>query len=153
MLEKTRRWLAAHPNWALTFVTLAVLAPFLAKPFNIDDPLFIWGAQQIYLHPGNPYGFDVNWAQTVFPMWNATENPPLACYYLALSAGFFGWSEIGLHTAFLLPALAVVLGTRRLARHFCTRPSLAALATLFTPVFMVSSLTVMCDMLDRKSVV
>ena len=147
MLEKTRRWLAAHPNWVLALVTLAVFAPFIAKPFNIDDPLFIWVAQQIYLHPGNPYGFDVNWAQTVFPMWNVTENPPLACYYLALSAGFFGWSEIGLHTAFLLPALAVVLGTRRLAGHFCRHPALAALATLFTPVFMVSGMTVMCDML------
>jgi 4-amino-4-deoxy-L-arabinose transferase-like glycosyltransferase len=147
MLETTRRWLTAHPNWALTFVTLAVLAPFLAKPFNIDDPLFIWGARQIYLHPGDPYGFDANWAQTVFPMWNVMDNPPLACYYLALGAGFLGWSEIGLHLAFLLPALAVVLGTRRLAGRFCRHPSLAALATLFTPVFMVSGMTVMCDML------
>ena len=147
MLERTRRWVAAHPNWALALVTVTVLAPFLAKPFNMDDPLFIWVARQIYLHPANPYGFDVNWAQTVFPMWNATENPPLACYYLALGAGFFGWGEIGLHLAFLLPALAVVLGTYRLAGHFCKHPMLAALAMLFTPVFMVSSLTVMCDML------
>jgi len=147
MLEKTRRWLAAHPNWALALATVAVLTPFLAKPFNMDDPLFVWVAQQIYLHPANPYGFDVNWAQTVFPMWNVTENPPLACYYLALAAGFFGWNEIGLHLAFLLPALAVVLGTHRLAGHLCRRPTLAALAMLFTPVFLVSSLTVMCDML------
>jgi 4-amino-4-deoxy-L-arabinose transferase-like glycosyltransferase len=147
MPERTRRWLAAHPNGALALLTVAVLAPFLAKPFNMDDPLFIWVAQQIYLHPANPYGFDVNWAQTVFPMWNATENPPLACYYLALGAGVFGWSEIGLHLAFLPPALALVLGTRRLAGRFCRHPALAALAVLFTPVFMVSSLTVMCDVL------
>ena len=147
MLEKTRRWLAAHPNWALALVTVAVFAPFLAKPFNIDDPLFIWAARQIHLHPANPYGFDVNWGQTVSPMWNVTENPPLAGYYLALAAGVFGWNEIGLHLACLLPALAVVMGTRRLAGHFCRRPSLAALAMLFTPVFMVSSLTVMCDLL------
>jgi hypothetical protein len=147
MLEKTRRWVAAHPNWTLTLATIAVLAPFLAKPFNIDDPLFIWVAQQIYLHPGDPYGFNVNWAQTVFPMWNVTQNPPLACYYLALAAGFSGWNEIGLHLAFLLPAIAVVLGTRRLAGHFCRRPTLAALATLFTPVFLVSSMTIMCDVL------
>lgn len=147
MLEKTRRWLAAHPNWALVLVTFALFAPFLAKPFNIDDPLFIWVARQIHLHPANPYGFNVNWAETVLPMWNATENPPLASYYLALAAGVFGWNEIGLHLAFLLPALAVVLGTRRLAGHFCRHPSLATLAMLFTPVFMVSSLTVMCDIL------
>jgi len=74
-----------------------------------------------------------------------TENPPLAGYYLAAAAGIFGWSEIALHFAFLLPALAVILGTHRLARRFCNQPVLAALATLFTPVFLVSSLTVMCD--------
>ncbi len=147
MLEKIRRRVAAHPNWALALLTVAVLSPFLAKPFNLDDPLFIRVAQQIYLHPANPYGFDVNWAQTVFPMWNVTENPPLACYYLALAAGVFGWNEIGLHLAFLLPALAVVWGTHRLAGHFCEHPMLAALAMLFTPVFLVSSLTVMCDVL------
>ena len=76
-----------------------------------------------------------------------TENPPLASYYLALAAGVFGWSEMALHFAFLLPALAAVLGTHRLARRFCHPPMLAALATLFTPVFLVSSTTVMCDVL------
>ena len=59
MLEKTRRWWRAHPNWTLTLATLAALAPFLAKPFNMDDPLFIWAAHQIHLHPADPYGFDV----------------------------------------------------------------------------------------------
>jgi len=80
-------------------------------------------------------------------MWKVTENPPLACYYLALASGILGWSELALHSAFLLPALAVVWGTHRLARHFCSQPLLAALATLFTPVVLVSSLTVMCDVL------
>jgi 4-amino-4-deoxy-L-arabinose transferase-like glycosyltransferase len=144
-LNKISRWFVLHPHWALTLAVLAVLGPFLAKPFNIDDPLFIWTARQIHAHPSNPYGFDVEWGWTAFPMWKVTENPPLASYYLAAAAGVFGWSEIALHFAFLLPALAVVLGTYRLARHFCHQPALAALATLFTPVFLVSSLTVMCD--------
>jgi 4-amino-4-deoxy-L-arabinose transferase-like glycosyltransferase len=147
MSEKIRRWLVAHPNWALALVTFAALAPFLAKPFNIDDPLFIWAAKQIQLHPANPYGFNLNWYGAAEPMWRITENPPLACYFIALSAGIFGWSEIGLHFAFLLPAIAVVLGTYRLAKSFCSQPMLAALATLFTPIFLVSSTTVMCDVL------
>jgi len=142
-----RDWCLRHPRWMLTLLTVVSLAPFLAKPFNIDDPLFIWAAEQIHSHPFNPYGFDVNWYGMPSPMWNVTQNPPLACYYLALAAGIFGWSETALHAAFLLPAVAVVLGTHRLARHFCRRPVLAALATLFTPVFLVSSTTVMCDVL------
>jgi 4-amino-4-deoxy-L-arabinose transferase-like glycosyltransferase len=147
MFEKIRRWTGTHPNWTLALVVTAFLAPFLCKPFNIDDPLFIWIAHQIQLHPGDPYGFNVNWYGTVAPMWAQTENPPLASYYIALAAGIFGWSELALHLAFLLPAIAAILGTYRLARRFCDWPVLAACATLFTPVFLVSSTTVMCDVL------
>ena len=53
-LNRIRRWLVLHPNWTLTLVVLALLGPFLAKPFNIDDPLFIWAARQIHAHPTNP---------------------------------------------------------------------------------------------------
>jgi 4-amino-4-deoxy-L-arabinose transferase-like glycosyltransferase len=147
LLNKIRQWSALHPYWTLTLVVLAALVPFLAKPFNIDEPLFLWTARQIQMHPGNPYGFDVNWYGTTMPMSVVTKNPPLACYYLALAARIFGWSEAGLHAAFLLPALAVIWGTYRLARRLCHWPLLAALATLFTPVFLVSATTVMCDVL------
>ena len=144
-LNKIRRWFLLHPYWTLTLLVLAALGPFLTKPFNIDDPLFIWTAHQIQAHPGNPYGFNVNWYGSMDPMWNVTKNPPLVCYYLALAAGIFGWSETALHFAFLLPAVAAIIGTYQLARRFCDHPMLAALVTLFTPVFLISSTTVMCD--------
>jgi 4-amino-4-deoxy-L-arabinose transferase-like glycosyltransferase len=147
MLERLCRWMALHPRRTLALAVMAALLPFLAKPFNLDDPLFIWAAHQIQAHPLDPYGFNVEWSWREFPMWKITENPPLACYYLALAALVAGWSEPALHAAFLLPALAVILGTFRLARHFCGSPMLAALVTLFTPVFLVSSTTVMCDVL------
>ena len=143
--EKIRRWVAAHPNWTLALITCAVLGPFLGKPFNVDDPLFIWAAQHIQQHPANPYSFTVEWGWTRFPMWKVTENPPLVCYYLALTGALFGWSEWALHSALLAPAVAVVLGTRRLAGHFCGRPVFAALLALFMPVFLISANTVMCD--------
>src|SRR5664280_1468777 len=145
MSNKLRQWFAIHPKWMLALITIATLSPFLAKPFNIDDPLFVWAAQQIQAHPGNPYGFDVNWYGRVLPMWLVTENPPLICCYLAVAAGIFGWSEIGFHFACLLPAIMVVLGTYRLAKSFCRWPQFAALATLFMPGLLVSATTVMCD--------
>lgn len=145
MLDNIRRWCALHPHWALTIIIVVILLPFLDKPFNIDDPLFIWSAEQIKSHPFSPYDFMLNWYDESYPMWQVTENPPLTCYYIALAAGVLGWSEIALHTAFLLPVLAVVFGTYRLSRHFCDSPMLAGLTTLFTPVFLVSSTTVMCD--------
>jgi 4-amino-4-deoxy-L-arabinose transferase-like glycosyltransferase len=131
----------------LTLAVLAALGPFLAKSFNIDDPLFLWTARQIQAHPANPYGFDLNWYGYESPMWEVTKNPPLACYFLAAAAAILGWGEMALHFAFLLPAVAAILGTFRLARRLCQRPLLAAYATLFAPVCLVSGTTVMCDTL------
>ena len=128
----------------MILIVLAALGPFLAKPFNVDDPLFLWAARQIQAHPSNPYGFDLNWYGFQSAMWDVTKNPPLACYYLAVAAAILGWSEVALHFAMLLPAVAAILGTYRLARRLCQRPVLAACTTLFTPVYLVSSTSVMC---------
>jgi hypothetical protein len=147
MLDKLRAQSARHPNLTLALITLAALVPFLAKPFNMDDPLFLWAAKHIQTHPFDPYGFSVEWGSREFPMSQVTENPPLACYYLALAAAVFGWSEIGLHAAFLLPAIAAIVGTYQVARRLCKSPEWAALITLFTPVFLVSASTVMCDVM------
>jgi 4-amino-4-deoxy-L-arabinose transferase-like glycosyltransferase len=121
--------------------------PFSGKAFNVDDTLFIYVARQITHHPLDPYGFKVNWFLDAVPMAYETKNPPLAAYYIAAAASVAGWSERALHFAFLLPALAVVLGTYRLAQRFTDSPMLAAAATLLTPVFLVSANSVMCDTL------
>jgi 4-amino-4-deoxy-L-arabinose transferase-like glycosyltransferase len=111
----------------------------------MDDPLFLWSAQQIVHHPSDPYGFELVWYFIRMPMWAVTKNPPLACYYAALIGGIAGWSERAMHFAFLLPALALILGTYQLARHFTRQPLLAAAITLVAPVVMVSATSVMCD--------
>jgi hypothetical protein len=123
------------------------LIPFSAKAFNVDDTLFLFAAKQIVKQPLDPYGFQLVWNKTAERMADVTMNPPLACYYAALAGRIAGWSERALHLAFFLPALAVVLGTYRLASR-CTRyPLLAALATLLTPGVLVSATSVMCDTL------
>jgi 4-amino-4-deoxy-L-arabinose transferase-like glycosyltransferase len=131
----------------LAIAVLACLLPFSAKAFNVDDTLFMYVARQITQHPLDPYGFKVNWFLDAVPMAYETKNPPLASYYIAAAARVVGWSERALHFAFLLPALAVVLGTYRLAQRFTNSPLLAATATLLTPVFLVCASSVMCDTL------
>lgn len=126
-------------------ITVACLVPFLNKAFHIDDPLFLWTAKQIQTNPADFYGFSVNWYGSNMPMAEVTQNPPGACYYIAVVASLFSWSEVALHTAFLIPAVSVALGTYYLARRFCARPVLAVLAGVLTPVFIVSSTNVMCD--------
>ena len=131
----------------LLVICILCLAPFADKAFHIDDPLFIWVAKHIQTNPFDFYGFTVNWYGFEMPMSEVTKNPPLASYYIALVAFLFGWSEIALHLAFLIPASAVVIGTFFLAKELCDRPFLAALVGMVTPVFLLSSTTVMCDTL------
>jgi 4-amino-4-deoxy-L-arabinose transferase-like glycosyltransferase len=131
----------------LVIVVSLLLLPFIDKAFNIDDPLFLWTARQILQTPTDPYAFTVNWYGLDAPMAEVTKNPPLASYYIALVAVALGWSEWVLHLAFLLPALAAVVGTYLVARDFCGHPMVASACGVFTPVFFVSSLTITCDML------
>jgi 4-amino-4-deoxy-L-arabinose transferase-like glycosyltransferase len=131
----------------LAVAVLGCLVPFSGKAFNVDDTLFIYVARQITQHPLDPYGFNINWFLDAVPMAHETKNPPLAAYYIAAAASIVGWSERALHFVFLLPALAAVLGTYRLAQRFTNSPLLATAATLFTPAFLVSANSVMCDTL------
>ncbi len=128
-------------------VTVILLLPFVGKAFHVDDPLFLKAARQIQSNPLDFYGFRVNWYGTEQPMWEVTKNPPLGSFFLALAAGVAGWSEIALHLAFLLPAVAAALGTLALARRLCSHPVIATLAAVATPAFLVSSTNVMCDVL------
>lgn len=130
------------------FIAIAVvlsLIPFWRKALNVDDPLFVWAAKQIMIHPLDPYGFKLIWGTTEEPMWEVTKNPPLAAYVLAGIGKLAGWSETALHLAFLSPAIALVIGTYRLARRFTHLASVAAMATLVSPAIMVSATSLMCD--------
>lgn len=138
-------WRVGVPGLALA--TLLALLPFVGKAFHIDDPLFLWSARQCQATPWDFYGIEINWEGTREPMHRIVQNPPGMCWYLALAAACVGWSETALHLACLPPAIALVCGTWRLARRLCSRPDLAAAAVLAAPVFLVSSTTVMCDVL------
>jgi 4-amino-4-deoxy-L-arabinose transferase-like glycosyltransferase len=147
MTAESDFWWWRHPRTILVLVTLACLLPFANKAFHIDDSLFVWAGRQMQTHWWNPYGFDVNWYGWSMPMHEVTKNPPLACAYIALIGSIFGEKEFAFHLGFFAQAIAAVLGTYELARRLCDRPFQAALAALLTPVFLVSSTTVMCDVL------
>lgn len=154
------------------FLPLSILALFLFKPFHMDDPIFLWTAQNILgLHrapsaevvaragggdapPPVPcvlgfsldfYGFEVNWYRTVQPMWEVNQNPPLLAYYLALWGRFAGFSEVAMHAAMLLPTAWCIAGIFCLARRFTKKPLAATLCATLNPLFLVSASTVMCD--------
>ncbi|HWW02311.1 MAG TPA: glycosyltransferase family 39 protein [Candidatus Acidoferrum sp.] len=140
--------LAAVPPvvWLLALI-FACLAAFIGKPAHIDDTLFLRAAEQIQRHPANFYGFEMNWFGATRPMVENFDNPPLACYYLALLGSMGGWSEPVLHLGFIIPALAAAAGIFFLARNYTGRPMLAAIAAVATPLFVISATTLMCDLL------
>jgi 4-amino-4-deoxy-L-arabinose transferase-like glycosyltransferase len=144
-IENTEYKAVVFPWLILILATLVCLIPFSGKAFHIDDTLFVWAAKHIQSHPENPYGFTVNWYGSEMPMSDVMKNPPLNSYYIAGAASLIGWSETALHIAFFIPAFAVIFGTYRLAEGFCKKPLFAALLTLFSPAFLVSGTTVMCD--------
>src|SRR6202030_3348031 len=109
----------------LSVLLFVLLVAFLHRAFHIDDPLFIWAARHIQAHPGNPYGFAVNWYGASMPISDVAKNPPLASYYIALAAVALGWSEPALHLAFITTAVAVGIGTYLIAGRLCAHPLLA----------------------------
>ncbi len=128
-------------------ITILCLIPFITKAFHIDDTLFLWSAKHIQSNPTDFFGFNVNWYGHQQPMYLVNQNPPLVSYFIAGVAFLFGWSETSLHIAFIIPGVCLSIGMYFLAKFFCPRPYLAALIAVFTPVFLVSSTSVMTDIL------
>ena len=101
------------------------LALLSDRAFDIDEPLFLWLAEQITREPLDFFGFEVNWYGTSQPMYAVTRNPPLVGYAIAAAAAVVGWSERALHGVFLLPAAAAALGSLSIARRLAPNPPLA----------------------------
>jgi 4-amino-4-deoxy-L-arabinose transferase-like glycosyltransferase len=131
----------------LALIFLGLLAPFLSKAVHIDDPLYILTSEQILKSPIDFYGFNVNWYGYEMPMSQVMKNPPLSSYYLALTGKYFGWRATTLHLAMLLPAVFLAFDIYNLAAPLCARPFWASLTAITTPVLLLSSTTLMCDVL------
>ena len=142
-----KSWISEHPFVVIGIILVACLGPFVNKAIETDDALFVWTAEWIQKHPLDFFGCMVNWWASAVPMWVANWNPPLMSYFLAGVASLFGWHEIVLHLACLAVALSAAAGIYSLAKMWCERPLLATVVAIFTPAFLVSSTTLMCDVL------
>jgi 4-amino-4-deoxy-L-arabinose transferase-like glycosyltransferase len=140
-----KSWISEHPRVVIGFILVACLGPFLNKAIHTDDTLYVWAGKWIQKHPADFFGSEVNWWTSAIPMWKANWNPPLLSYFLAGVAFVFGWNVIALHFAGLVVAFACAAGIYSLADIWCKWPLLAVVVAIFTPVFLVSSTTLMCD--------
>jgi hypothetical protein len=115
-------WLESHPGTVIVGLIAVILLPFIAKPFHIDDPMYLWAGQHIVRHPFDFYGLNVFWTGSIAPMWWLNQNPPLTSYFIALSTIVVGGSEVALHSAFLVPATLALIGTWQCARLYTRWP-------------------------------
>ncbi|MGA3283832.1 MAG: glycosyltransferase family 39 protein, partial [Verrucomicrobiota bacterium] len=144
-MKLKKSWISRYPLIVIGVILVVCLGPFINKAIHWDDALYVWTAEWIQKHPADFFGFNVNLLTTAIPMWVANWNPPLMSYFLAGVASLFGWNEIALHLACLAVAFMAATGIYSLAQMWCERPLLATVIAIFTPVFLVSSTTLMCD--------
>jgi hypothetical protein len=130
--------------FALAGLAVATLLPFITKPFNIDDPFYLAVARHITESPLDFYGFKYNWYGTLEQVTYA-NHAPASAYFMAIVGTLAGWSELAMHTAFLLPAIALLLGTYVAATRLCDQPVLASAIAWFCPALFVSATSVMTD--------
>lgn len=142
--QRRDRW---RQRAVLAACAFALWLPFADKPFHVDDPMFLWTAQQIRVSPVDFFGFDVNWTGTSEPMWRTNQNPPGTSYALAGVALVLGWSELALHLGMLVPFAALVLGVYELARALRAPPLLASLLLVAMPGVLASASSIMADVL------
>lgn len=128
--------------------TLALLVPFVSKPFNVDDPFYLKMAGQISADPLRPYSFSINWSGQTRDVWEHSEAtfPPLVPYYIALVAGLFGSSPAVLHLFFLIFPLAAAFSLYFILKKYTTNPLPWTLTAVAAPAFIVPATGIMLDL-------
>ncbi len=138
-------WKRLDGPWGAALAAAILLAPFLNKPFHIDDTVFIRQAEQIRKEPLRPYNFGYNWDYQPLSLWSVSQHPPVVCYLIAGFSLVGGFDEWNLHLGFLPIAAGCAALAYSLAARFCKYPMLASVATTVTPAFLVCSASVMAD--------
>lgn len=130
---------------ALFLLPIVLLLPFAGKPYQADDHVFIWVAEQIAKSPLDFFGFEVDYGVEKVPIYMVNHNPPAVSYWLALIGVLTNWNIVALHLGMSLFAGIAALGIFELARDFDLRAGMAAVLSILTPAFLITSSTLMTD--------
>jgi len=124
---------------------ILVQFPFLSSAFRIDDPYFLAVARQIYKHPLDPYGFQINWDGISEWAFKNSANPPLVPAYLAAWHCLLPWNEVSFHLAVLPFSIIALCAFGTLAQHMKVDPVAAQVLLCCSPAFFLGSQVVMQD--------
>ncbi|HET6266597.1 MAG TPA: glycosyltransferase family 39 protein, partial [Acidobacteriota bacterium] len=132
----------------LAFLVFATSLPFINKPFHIDDSAFLEIAQNILIHPLDPFqgkvalvdrDFEVFRERGVEPnTFAGMSHPPLVPYFMAAVIKMTGGiSEGPLHAGAILFLLICVFSAYRIAEKFTKHALVATLFFATSPLLMV----------------
>jgi 4-amino-4-deoxy-L-arabinose transferase-like glycosyltransferase len=119
--------------------------PFLSSAFRIDEPYFLAVARQIYKHPLDPYGFQINWDGTPEWAFKNSANPPFVPAYLAACHCLLPWNEVSFHLAVLPFSIIALCAFGALAQHMKVDPVTSQVLLCCSPAFFLGSQVVMQD--------
>jgi hypothetical protein len=127
-------------------VTVLIMLPFAQKPFQVDDEVYIRGAEQIRQSPLHPLSGTQRMLGEQMPTYHFTQHPPLLSYYIAAVTALTNEpDELRLHLAGLVFAIGAACAMYSLARRFTGSPLPSTLLLLSTPAFLVMAHGVMTD--------
>lgn len=134
----------------LCALVVAMMAPFGAKRFFIDDYYHFLMAKGILENPLRPYDFLSDDDGHDNPGWDVgglprMVNPPMTHYLMASMIKLVGTGERALHTGFMIFPLASALCLFFVAGRLTPHRWPAVLVFVFSPVFWVTSTGLMLD--------
>ncbi|MBI5209331.1 MAG: glycosyltransferase family 39 protein [Elusimicrobia bacterium] len=118
--------------------TLAAFAPWLAKPYHMDEPFFLAIARHILQDPWHPLAFEFNWYGRSAPMAAINNTPPLLGYLLAAAWKLTGGGELAMRLALLPLDLCAAIGLYLLASRFLRRPLWPTLILVAAPAWLIN---------------
>ncbi len=124
---------SAQESSLVAGLTALLTLPFIAKPWHVDEPLFLAVARHILADPGHPLDFAFNWYGKLAPMATINNTPPLFLYLLALALKLTGGAEWGMRLLFWPLNVLTAIGFYRLASRYLKEPLYPVLIAVAAP--------------------
>jgi hypothetical protein len=122
---------------------VALLAPFIHKPFHMDDPTFLRLAEGVARDPWRPQAIEINWIGTTEPAFAVLSNPPGLGYWLAPVRSGPEWLVHLWMSVWLVP---LVWGARRLGQALAGDGLALVLLLVSSPIVVLAAQSAMPDL-------
>lgn len=129
----------------ICLIWTAIQVFFFSSAFRVDEPYYLAITKQIFAHPFNPYGFQINWLGTPEPVISSFANSPLVPAWLAAWNLVFPLSEFWCRLGVFPFSLAALHGFRLLVGSLRLNREIALALLCCSPAFFLGSQVAFLD--------